>query len=72
MTVLDDPETARYTHTLTVTERRGGLYQCNVSNNKPSSDITTTIVIGIINDIYIYNYNNIIIYVLLHYNMSNN
>ena len=36
MTVLDDPVTAQYTHTLTVTERLGGQYQCTVSNNKPS------------------------------------
>ena len=36
MTVLDDPVTAQYTHTLTVTGRLGGLYQCTVSNNKPS------------------------------------
>ena len=36
MTVLDDPVTAQYTHTLTVTGRLGGQYQCNVSNNKPS------------------------------------
>ena len=37
MTVLDNAETATYTHTLTVTERLGGFYQCNVSNVKPSS-----------------------------------
>ena len=37
MTVLDDPVTAQYTHTLTVTGRLGGQYQCNVSNNKPST-----------------------------------
>ena len=37
VTVLDDPVTAQYTHTLTVTGRLGGQYQCNVSNNKPSS-----------------------------------
>ena len=37
MTVLDNAETATYTHTLTVTARLGGLYQCNVSNVKPSS-----------------------------------
>jgi len=37
MTVLDDPVTAQYTHTLTVTERLGGQYQCTVSNNKPST-----------------------------------
>ena len=38
MTVLDDPVTAQYTHTLTVTGRLGGQYQCTVSNNKPSED----------------------------------
>ena len=37
-TVLDDPVTAQYTHTLTVTGRLGGLYTCTVTNNKPSSD----------------------------------
>ena len=37
-TVLNDPVTAQYTHTLTVTERLGGLYTCTVANNKPSSD----------------------------------
>ena len=34
---LDDPVTAHYTHTLTVTGWTEGLYQCNVSNSKPSS-----------------------------------
>ena len=38
MTVLDDPVTANYTHTLTVAGRLGGQYQCTVSNNKPSQD----------------------------------
>ena len=38
VTVLDDTVTAQYTHTLTVTGKLGGLYQCNVSNNKPSWD----------------------------------
>ena len=33
-TVLNDPVTAQYTHTLTVTT--GGEYTCAVSNNKPS------------------------------------
>ena len=33
-TVLNDPETAQYTHTLIVTS--GGLYTCTVTNNKPS------------------------------------
>ena len=37
VTVLDNAETATYTHTLTVTGRLGGLYQCTVSNSKPSS-----------------------------------
>ena len=35
--MLDDPVTAQYTHTLTVTERLGGQYQFTVSNSKPSS-----------------------------------
>ena len=35
-TVLDDPETEQYTHTLNVTT--GGEYTCAVENNKPSSD----------------------------------
>jgi len=46
MTVLDDPETAQYTHTLTVTGRLGGLYQCTVSNNKPSQATSTLTVQG--------------------------
>ena len=37
-TVLNDPVTAQYTHTLTVTGRLPGLYTCTVANNKPSSD----------------------------------
>ena len=36
MTVLDNATTAQYSHTLTVTGILGGLYQCTVSNNKPS------------------------------------
>ena len=35
-TVLDDPVTAQYTHTLTVTV--GGLYTCTVTNNMSSHD----------------------------------
>ena len=34
----NDAETATYTHSLTVTGRLGGDYQCTVSNVKPSSD----------------------------------
>ena len=36
-TVLNDPVTAWYTHTLTVTGEKGGLYNCKVENNKPST-----------------------------------
>ena len=36
VTVFNDVATARYTHTLTVTGRLGGDYQCTVSNVKPS------------------------------------
>ena len=43
-TVLDDPLTAQYTHTLTVTT--GGEYTCTVANNKPSSDSATIHVVG--------------------------
>ena len=35
-TVLDDPVTAQYTHTLAVTGRLSGLYTCTVANDKPS------------------------------------
>ena len=45
-TVLNNPVTAQYTHTLTVTERLGGLYACTVSNNKPSSYSSSLIVRG--------------------------
>ena len=46
MTVLDDPVTAQYTHTLTVTGRLGGQYQCTVSNNRPSTDSASLVVKG--------------------------
>ena len=45
-TVLDDPVTAQYTHTLTVTGHLGGLYTCTVSNNKPSSASASITVTG--------------------------
>ena len=45
-TVLNDPVTAQYTHTLTVTGRLGGLYRCTVSNNKPSMVSKTLTVRG--------------------------
>ena len=46
--MLNDPVTAQYTHSLTVTEILVGLYACTVSNNKPSSDSATITVPGII------------------------
>ena len=45
-TVLDDPVTAQYTHTLSVTGHLGGLYTCTVSNNKPSSASASITVTG--------------------------
>ena len=45
-TVLDDPVTAQYTHTLTVTGGLGGLYTCTVANDKPSEDSTQLNVQG--------------------------
>ena len=47
-TVLNDPETALYTHTLTVTGRWPGHYNCTVENNKPSTDSKTYVVHGTI------------------------
>ena len=44
-TVLNDPVTAQYTHTLTITS--GGEYTCTVSNNKPSTASATITVQGI-------------------------
>ena len=46
--VLNDTETAQYTHTLTVTGRLhvGGLYTCTVANDKPSKDSATYTVQG--------------------------
>ena len=46
MTVLNNAETATYTHTLTVTGRTEGLYRCSVSNSKPSSAAAELIVAG--------------------------
>ena len=46
-TVLNDPVTAQYTHTLTVTGRLVGIYTCTVANNKPSTGSATITVQGI-------------------------
>ena len=45
--VLNDPVTAQYTHTLTVTEILLGLYTCTVANDKPSNASATITVPGI-------------------------
>ena len=45
-TTLDNSITAQYTHTLTMTERLGGLYTCTVANNKQSSDSSSLRVKG--------------------------
>ena len=50
-TVLNDPVTAQYTHTLTVTT--AGVYNCTVANNKPSSANATTTVAGIYSQYYV-------------------
>ena len=47
-TVLNNPETAQYTNTLTVTGRWPGHYTCTVENNKPSTDSKTYVVHGTI------------------------
>ena len=44
--VLTDAETATYNHTLTVTGRLVGEYECTVSNNKPSSSSRALAVVG--------------------------
>ena len=43
-TVLDDPVTAQYTHTLTGST--AGVYTCTVANNKPSNDSASYTVQG--------------------------
>ena len=41
-TLLDDHVTSQYTHTLTVTGRRGGLYTCTVANNRPFQSVISS------------------------------
>ena len=43
VTVLDDPVTAQYTHTLTVTKRHGGLYTCSITN--AISSVTSSLLV---------------------------
>ena len=44
--VLNDPVTEKYTHTLTVTGSLGGNYACTVTNDKHSSSSSTFTVNG--------------------------
>ena len=44
--VLTDAENATYTHTLAVTGRLVGEYECTVSNNKPSLSTRMLAVVG--------------------------
>ena len=44
--LLTDSETATYNHILTVTGSLVGEYECNVSNNKPSSSSRVLAVVG--------------------------
>ena len=75
MTVLDDRETAQYTHTLKVTGKLhvGGLYQCTVSNAKPSEAMAKLTVQGnakgteyrkVYNYVYMYVYSTCVILVI--------
>ena len=42
-TVLNDPVTANYTHTLTVTEGIAGLYTCRIANNVSTVSANLTV-----------------------------
>ena len=73
MIVFNDVTTAQYTHTLTVTGRLGGLYQCTVSNVKPSSDSASLKIQGTAykllhcmpNSVHAYSYNTLCTWVLI-------
>ena len=77
MTVFNNVTTAQYTHTLTVTGRLGGDYQCTVSNVKPSEAVVDFTVEGTAY-MYIYMYaqtltlnmpHNLMCYVNVSYNV---
>ena len=53
-TVLNDPMTAQYTHTLNVTT--AGEYTCTVANDKPSNDSVTIFVSGMYNSSHFVSY----------------
>ena len=46
-TVLNDSETAQYTHTLNVIGRHGGFYTCTVANDRPSQSVAQLHIQGI-------------------------
>ena len=46
VSVLTDPMTAQYTHTLTVNGRLEGQYKCTISNSKPSTATAVHTVLG--------------------------
>ena len=48
LTILIDPVTAEYMHTLTVIGRMEGVYTCTVANNRPSNASSQLTVIGIL------------------------
>ena len=50
--MLDNTVTSQYAHTLTVAGRLGGLYECRVSNIKPSTAVKNITVYGM----FTYNY----------------
>ena len=55
--------TAQYTHTLTLSERVGGFYTCNVSNDKPSFDSSNFTLQGeeiLISSVYTLTYKHIV------------
>ena len=62
-TVLNDPVTARYTHTLTVTGRLGGVYTCTVANMKPSTTSASITVSGNFFKLSYFNINSLFILV---------
>ena len=47
VTVLNDPLTAHYTHTLTLNERVGGEYSCTVNSNDEYLARTLTMTVAI-------------------------
>ena len=51
-TMLDNPVTAQYTHTLTEKETMGQSYTCTVSNNKPSSMSQSITIQGILSNVW--------------------